>query len=183
MHGRKVCCAGLLSFPILLGYLLMAQAMPVQCRGPSSAVRSPDGQHTLLWKASACALWITDARGSHRQLLLRPIEAPSIGWSPDSRAFFVNDHISSDFESSYVFSIATIPQKLDLHAAVRHYLEPNERRGNAHVYAHALSWIDNEHILLRVSGHSDRPPAREFVNCYIADTHGGVAVAENNDCR
>lgn len=160
----------------------------------ASQVKSPDGQHTISWSVSACSgdgccgpgnrfacsgqLVFAD---SSERVILRPIIPPAVGWSPDSKWFFVNDRQGSSFATSYLFAIDRIPRRADLFDLVSRQLTPSERSG--HVYVSSLRWLNPNEILVRVYGHTDEAPVREFVNCFVVEIHGNVTKAEAERCR
>jgi hypothetical protein len=159
---------------------LAAQERPFQFSQRSNALHSPDGSHTLTWHSGNGSLSLS-SEGAGHTLLLRLLTAPAASWSSDSHAFFVDAPESSDFATTFVFTISNGRTKIDLYRATSRYLASKERRGEAHIYVRGLKWVDPAHVLFEVSGHSDSPPAAEFKRCYVADVFG--AVAPSHECR
>jgi len=82
-------------------------------------------------------------------------------WSPDSAAFFVNDHIASDETDSALY-IAHPFKRIDVDDAIRQFDPAAAPYFRGHRYFYALRWLDNRTVLVRLCGHSDNAPFVQF---------------------
>ncbi len=103
-----------------------------------------------------------ESASSHRK---RPIAfygyAGNAVWSPDSAAFFVNDHIASDETNSALY--AAVPfRKIDVAEAIRRSDPAAVRYFQGHRYFIAQRWLDNRAALVQFCGHTDEAPVVEF---------------------
>jgi hypothetical protein len=85
-------------------------------------------------------------------------------WSPDSSAYFVNDHIASDITDSalYFLDPPNPPRRIDVDQAIRVSDPEAVRYFQGHRYFIARRWLDNQLAQVQFCGHSDAAPAVEF---------------------
>ena len=140
---------------------------------------SLDGEHTLYGvpfqdgKNDGPQLWIEDNSTGTRKLLLTLGGSVQAFWSPDGKAFSVNDHWASDRESAYIYTTETLKRQNvgeDILAA-----DPESRHfTNAHAYLHVERWDGPAHVFVRFHGHTDEPPVRCFEFQYRVSGTGVV---------
>lgn len=112
-----------------------------------------------------------DDRTPHHEILLRNTNDNSstklmsynrsIGvlWSPNSKAFFVNDHGGSDYTDCLVFVLNGGIKKTGLKDLLRQQHGANRSVfGNHHVYVEGTRWKDEHTIRLKVHGYGDVDP-------------------------
>lgn len=181
MCNRVTASTILLALLVILPLALVAQSRVTDFECDSASLNSPDGNHVLIWQATpqGCdgphTLLLSHANDGRKQVLLKADAPPSVSWSPDSKHFFVVDHRSSDFASTYIFSLSgnrADPFMRMEQAPPDSFAFDHLKAG--HVYLIGLRWINGEQILMKLSGHFDRPPATSFKACYLADTRGSV---------
>jgi hypothetical protein len=140
---------------------------------------SPDGAHTLYGvefqdgKNDGPQLWIRDNSTGASKLLLTFGGTMQAFWSPDGKAFSVNDHWASDRESAYIYDTETLKRQNvgeDILAAdteSRHFT-------NAHAYFQVERWDGPAHVFVRFQGHTDEAPVRCFEFQYRVSRTGVV---------
>ena len=188
MGHRVTANTVMLALVVLLPPALVAQTPLTTFGCDSATLKSPDGRHVLSWQSTpkGCngyhALLLLDANGPHKRVLLHDDVPLAVSWSPDSSHFFVDDHHSSDFDSTYVFSADG--SRVDLFKSMERAPDRFARGLHAgHVYLIGLHWIDSDHILIELTGHFDQPPATQFKACYVADVLGGVTRLQAQETR
>ena len=140
---------------------------------------SPDGAHTLYGvefqdgKNDGPQLWIRDSSTGASKLLLTLGGTMQAFWSPDGKAFSVNDHWTSDRESAYMYDTETLKRQNvgeDILAA-----DPESRHfANAHAYFQIERWDGPAHAFVRFQGHTDEAPVRCFEFQYRVSRTGVV---------
>ena len=140
---------------------------------------SPDGAHTLYGvefqdgKNDGPQLWIRDSSTGASKLLLTLGGTMQAFWSPDGKAFSVNDHWASDRESAYIYDTETLKRQNvgeDILAAdteSRHFT-------SAHAYFQVERWDGPAHVFVRFQGHTDEAPVRCFEFQYRVSRTGVV---------
>src|ERR1051326_185640 len=177
--------AAFLSAIAVQGALMTAsvqQGSPAEVTLPYGRVQplpSPDGAHTLYGepfqdgKNNGPQLWITDNSTGARQLLLTLGGTMQAFWSPDSKAFAVNDRWASDSENAYIYDTETLKRQNvgeDILAA-----DPESRHfTNAHAYFHVERWDGPAHVIVRFNGHTDEAPVQCFELQYRVSRTGVV---------
>lgn len=78
-------------------------------------------------------------------------------WSPDSAAFFINNHSASDQTDASLY-LADSPQRIDVKEAIFRSDPSTAHYRFAHRYFSALKWLDDRTALVRLCGHTDAPP-------------------------
>ncbi len=140
---------------------------------------SSDGALTLYGvefqdgKNDGAQLWIRDNSTGASRLLLTLGGSMQAFWSPDGKAFSVNDHWASDRESAYIYDTETLKRQNvgeDILAA-----DPESRHfTNAHVYFQVERWDGLAHVFVRFQGHTDEAPVRCFEFQYRVSRTGVV---------
>jgi hypothetical protein len=140
---------------------------------PANASRSlpaPDGHGMLLAANGVLAL----SEGKSRRDLLQYSRTLTLGWSPDSKHFFVNDEASSDRTDLYVYDRRTGPKRALRSVILR--ADPELRRfahAGSHMYISANRWIDAQTLDVEVSGHTDSP-VQDFDRKFRVNIDGKV---------
>lgn len=189
MRHRVTANTVMLALLVALPPTVVAQTPLTTFGCDPATLKSPDGKHVLIWQSTpkGCngyhALLLSDANGGREQVLLQYDVPLTVSWSPDSNHFFVDDHRSSDFDSTYVFSADG--SRVDLFKSIEN--APDQfARGHlhaGHVYLIGLRWMDSGHILIELTGHFDQPPATQFKACYVADVLGDVTRLQAQETR
>ena len=85
----------------------------------------------------------------------------TVGWSPDSQAFFLNDGLGSNVEEAYIFWIGK-NQPLLLDDLILHS-DSEARTLNAdHTYFHVYRWQNAHTVDVEYCGHTSDVPPRQF---------------------
>jgi hypothetical protein len=128
--------------------------------GPANRLVSPDGTHALFGNDQTVELFLEDTRTHQRvEVVKATIQTLTLGWSPDSAAFIVNDRAASDVEFAYTYD-ATKLDRLDLRSRIL-AADPEATRfvpgeGTApHSYFHALRWLNSKQVEVQLHGHTD----------------------------
>ncbi len=94
-------------------------------------------------------------------------------WSPDGKAFSVNDHWASDHESAYIYDTETLKRQNvgeEILAA-----DPESRHfTNSHAYFQVERWDGPAHVFVRFQGHTDEAPVQCFEFQYRVSRTGMV---------
>lgn len=178
MRRREYTHDGMRVAPLALVALvaMVASAQEIDLPwGPVKRVASPDGA-LMLYANSTLKnpqLWIEDVH-THRRTKLFDIGGTlNAAWSPDGRAFYVNDHWASDREASFIYDAVAL-QRLDIAACIQ-TADPRARGfASGHTYYHIERWIGTQHVAVRFSGHTDTPPVRLFELRYAVSRAGAV---------
>jgi len=131
------------------------------------------GVESLDNKTAGSQLWIRDNSTGESRLLLTLGGTMQSFWSPDGKAFSVNDHWASDRESAYIYDTETLKRQNvgeDILAAdteSRHFT-------NAHAYFQVERWDGPAHVFVRFQGHTDEAPVRCFEFQYRVSRTGVV---------
>jgi hypothetical protein len=130
-------------------------------------IPSPDGRWTLA--ASRCSLKQCDDRTlsledtkTGRQLFVEEYNRDlAVGWSPDSRAFFLNDAwMSNEEHASIYWPGAWTPLVLDEYILRS---DRKARRLNAdHTYFRVRRWVDARTLIVEYCGHNSIYPSKQF---------------------
>jgi len=177
---------------LLVGLVMLGAAGAVSRTGAQAAVYlswrdkpdhkavSPDGAYALYSSGdSPAAVWIEELHTQkRREVLISPTGTVSVAWSPDSRAFFVNDHVASNVDRAYVYDAQTL-SRLDLAALVVGG-DPGAQRFTApfvleapkfapgvrvadHSHLVADRWLDADHVDVVLAGHTDSTGTPEHI--------------------
>jgi len=147
--------------------------------GKNDRLPSPDGRYALFGRAlnetksGAPELWIEEPSLSKRVRLLELGGTARAAWSPDRTAFYVNDRWPSDAERSYLYDAASL-DRTDLGKVILASDERAARLATGHTYIGVEQWKDSHTVLVRLHGHTDKPPVVCFDLRYEVDRNGSV---------
>jgi len=121
---------------------------------------SPDGRQALFAKPGESRLWIENLRThEERKVFDATVQTLTVDWAPDSAAFIANDREASDREFAWIYDVRTL-DRLDLEGRIA-ATDPQALRfvptadTAPHSYAHAIRWLDAQHVEVRLHGHTD----------------------------
>lgn len=152
-----------------------ARGQDVSFPGAHSESRSPNGRfvvrnfdsdvanpaHTLILVGNQSSLDIT---------IYHYGRGVDILWSPDSKAFIVNDHEGSNVAHPVLFTEPWSTNYVDLRAKLIRFLHSKNADehllGNHHVYITAQRWLSNKDILCKATGYGDVDP-KGFTRDYV----------------
>jgi hypothetical protein len=131
-------------------------------------IPSPDGRWQLI--ASPCSAKHCDARTlaledrrTGRQVFIKNQynRDLGVGWSPDSKAFFLNDAFASNVEDAYIYRPGqATPVELD------DILLASDRRARSidadHTYFQVRRWLTPHSVLAEYCGHTSNYPSVQF---------------------
>jgi hypothetical protein len=125
-------------------------------RSRTVRVPSPDGRWMLVASPFSPdhgnTLTLEDRRTGAKTVVKRYDRSIGVGWSPDSRAFFLNDAYGSNVEDAYVYwPGAAEPWQLD------DILLKNDAKARAiaadHTYFQVRRWLNAKTVLVEYCGH------------------------------
>ena len=123
----------------------------------------PPGKETCSAGTNGLSLTLVNRQTHKWRLVSRTDTPPLVSWAPDSKGFFLVEHISSDRDDSYAYNVDT-ERRVDLGSlisgrdmTVKHY-----QRLGSHLYFRAERWRDPKAIEVEVTGHTDSLPVKEF---------------------
>ena len=145
---------------------------------PKNQTASPDNQWTVLSTEPDAKIWILDNSTGRRRFLLDCQASISVGWAPDSKSFFINNHEVSNFTDAIFYNARTLKA-----TNIGKLLEASDPRliryrKAGHHYVYVQRWISPHQALVRVSGHFDDPPAESFEFHYRVGLDGKVSRME-----
>jgi hypothetical protein len=135
--------------------------------GASRSLPAPDG--VLVASNGVLAL----SQGTSRKDLLQYSRTLKLGWSPDSKRFFVDDETSSDRTDLYVYHRRTGSRRVLRSVMLRDLELRRFARVGSHMYINANRWIDAQTLEVEVSGYTDSP-VQEFDRKFRVDIDGRV---------
>jgi hypothetical protein len=147
---------------------------------------SPNGRWALVTESNGCAcneshsdrrcvpeLYLKDRQGDRKQLAGQYAFGGTAAWSPDSSAFFVNDHLTSDRDEAYLYETQPLV-KTDLRKALLKADPSIARFMDAHRYVLAKRWLDNHTVLVEFCGHTDQAPVVQFDDLFHVGLDGSA---------
>jgi hypothetical protein len=146
--------------------LTLAQAPQPKLDLPfGSVVRlaSPDASKTLFLVPyqsgvnNEAQLWVEDTRTHRRQMLMNIARTLSAAWNADGSAFYVQDNESSDDSFSYIYDANTL-QRLNLAERILASDPGAGRLTEGHFYFDVDRWQGLGQVIVRLHGHTDKPP-------------------------
>jgi hypothetical protein len=147
--------------------------------GLTNKLPSPDGSYVLYGVPherginNGPELWLEDIRRGNRKMLHSIGGTLRAAWSPDSTAFYVDDHLASDSTRSYIYEFPG-PRRLDIaDQIIKADIEAN-RIAKGHVYFEIEAWDANEAVRVYLHGHTDEPPIGCFDFRYVVSRLGDV---------
>ncbi len=97
-----------------------------------------------------------------------------VGWSPNSRLFFVNDNFGSNGASAYVYDPLTLKETDLAELILAKYHDADDYVGAGHSYLRVKRWMNSHQLTVTLNGHfDDPPPARGFAMAYRVDVRTG----------
>jgi len=146
---------------------------------PAFSSKSPDGKWELICKTPA------NGEADARQVLLlkriqggvfelRRIEGNGCFalWSPDSSRIAVTDRWASDRSDVLIYSVARPRSERSLAKLFPRTVIPREEL-SGHCYFEAVKWLTGRRLQIRISGHRDEYPAKNFEYDFIFDIASG----------
>jgi hypothetical protein len=130
-------------------------------RDTEQRLPSPDGSRVLYGvpyqkSGSVPQLWIEDTRTHRRTKLFDIASTLSAAWSADGAKFYVNDHLASDSELSYIYDAATL-QRIDLAARIQAEDPRSRPFANDHAYFEIRGWEGKQNVAVSFFGHTTGP--------------------------
>lgn len=125
---------------------------------------SPSGRFTIVnidseFASPNHALLLWDTRTQSVQKLFPYDRSVEVAWSPRGTSLFLNDHGGSDYTNCHVFSFdndGSNRKAFNVTEQLKKATKENKGIfGNHHIYIEAVSWIDEQKILIRASGYGD----------------------------
>jgi hypothetical protein len=128
-------------------------------------IPSPDGRWTLIASpfspSAESTLTLEDMRTGQKSLVRRIDRDMGVAWSPDSKAFYLNDAYGSNVESAYIYSLgASTPLRLD-----DFILNNGAKAGDTNAddaYFQVIRWIDPSRIQVEFCGHDSSRADHHF---------------------
>jgi len=141
----------------------------------TETVESPDGAWALIAAPISERTIILENRSDHKQTLIKEYSrSAQMGWSPDSRAFFVNDAFVSNLEDAFIYWIGT-GEPLSLNKAIRASDKEADAFPADHAYFQVGRWLNAHKVLVEYCGHGGENPARQFDFIYAVSLEGPQA--------
>ena len=162
--------------------------------GPIKRLASPDGSRVLYGAGTSSSgrpteLWLEDSRSGQRQKILDVARTLSAGWSPDGSFFFVQDDLGSNITEAYLYEAANL-KRLDIAQSISAFDPAAKRFAAGHAYFNVRRWLDGQHLLIVLSGHTDSPPVECFDlryrvgrDCTVAKLSQLVASIDDPACN
>jgi hypothetical protein len=114
-----------------------------------------------------------DSQSQTHKLLLNVDRTAYAEWSPDGRYFYIQDNAGSNLALTYIYKTENL-KKLDAESLI-FATDPEAKKLQAgHIYFNADRWMDNEHLLIRYTGHTDEAPVTCFDLRYQVSPTGDV---------
>lgn len=136
---------------------------------------SPNGSWSVYGTLKpSLGVWIVNNQSHQRRFLLDCPDTISVGWSPDSQHFFVNDNWASDETYAFVYDPVSL-KRVDLSnllaTAVPNF---NTFLDDSHHYLTVERWVNSEQMLVEFRGHFDHYPASPWNRWYQVSLSGTV---------
>lgn len=147
--------------------------------GPTPRLASPDGSRVLygipyrIGVNDGTQLWIEDTRTRQRRMLIQIEDTLSAAWSPDGKAFSVNDHTASDTTRAYIYDADTLG-RLNVADSILKADRDAEPYAQGHAYFDIERWDGPQWVLVHFHGHTDQPPVVCFDFRYRVSRTGTV---------
>jgi len=135
-------------------------------------IPSPDGRWMLIASPYSedrgRTVTLEDKTTRANMLVKRYDRSLSVGWSPDSRAFFLNDAYGSDGEDAYIYWPG-VSQPLKLNDPILRADAQAAGIPADHAYFQIRRWLGAKSVLVEYCGHGSEAPARQFDFLYHVD--------------
>jgi hypothetical protein len=146
--------------------------------GPVDRLPSPGGAQVLFGVPyqsginTGPQLWIENKRTHLRRMLLNIPGTLSARWSPDGRAFSIEEG-PSDSAQAWIYDAATL-RRMDLGRRILNFDPQAKPFASGHAYFDPERWDDADHVIVRFHGHTDQPPILRFDFRYRVSRAGSV---------
>ncbi len=167
-----------LSMPVFAGNSSSGAKYPAKVSLPQRktvSIPSPNGRWNLVAtpvrSESDRQLFLVNRSSGERSLIKTYQRDLTVGWGPDSHAFFLNDGLGSNIEEAYIHWISK-DQPLLLDDLILRS-DPEARALNAdHTYFHVYRWRNAHSVDVEYCGHTSETPVRQFYFLYRVDLSG-----------
>ena len=140
--------------------------------GKTVHIPSPNGRWTLIASPDSenqeRTVALEDKITGATTLVKRYDRSLSVGWNPDSRAFFLNDAYGSDGEDAYIYWPGKT-EPLQLNAPILRADAQAAGIPADHAYFKVRRWLGAKSVLVEYCGHGSEAPARQFDFLYHVD--------------
>jgi hypothetical protein len=144
----------------------------------TESIPSPDGNWVLIASPLAERTILLENRTEkHRTLVKAYNRSLQVGWSPDSKAFFVNDAYGSNLEDAFVYWVDSKEPLLLNDLVLNHDREASAISAD-HAYFRVRRWINAKNLQLEYCGHNGEAPGQQFdfiYNVALEGSHGNNA--------
>ena len=158
-----------------------ANAQKISFPGPSSKIKSPNGEYTIRntddqKQEPAHRLTLVDEKNGTIVKVYSYGRHVDVLWSPDSRAFVVNDYEGSDSCHPILFAPPWSAATIDLRGKLITYLrargEAQIAEKNDHVYFTVQRWLTDKEMICKITGYGDASP-KGFTKYYVYNLGSG----------
>ena len=171
----------------LLSATIAARVSPqnISFPGIRSESKSPDGRFVIKnfdseTEDPAHTLTLLDHRTGTEIKIYRYGRHVDVLWSPNSKAFVINDYEGSNISHPVLFTEPWTLARVDLREKLIDFLRArNEAKsvlGNDHVYITAERWLNSDKLLCKVTGYGAANP-KGFTKRYVYEIGVGFRVA------
>lgn len=145
------------------------------------SIPSPDGHWALIASPIAKRTIVLENRLTDSRSLIKAYDRSlKVGWSPDSRAFYLNDAYGSNLEDAFVYWVDSKDALL-----LNDVILSQDKEAKAvladHSYFHVLRWQSADLLLVEYCGHGgDYEDGKQFDLLYdveLRGLHGSGAIA------
>ena len=152
-------------------------------------ISSPDHRWTLVssanpqfcstWKAKGDdaelvrRLYLADERVRRKRLVLEYNSNGNAGWTKDSSAFFINNHVASNVDEAYLYRADSM-KKINLAKVILESDPHVAKFADGHLYVIARKWLADDAALVQLCGHTDQFPVMQFDFRYRVILNGHV---------
>jgi hypothetical protein len=163
--STSVICVAIVSSAVALGGLA-TKCAETQLPGKRMIrVPSPDGHWVLisspLMPSGDGTLSIEESKTGQHTVVKHFERSLGVGWSPDSKAYFLNDQEGSNITEAYVYwPEKADPLRLD-DLILKHDTEANAIRAD-HTYFRIRRWYNTQTLLVEYCGYSSESPTVQF---------------------
>jgi len=168
MRKPLLTIASLLVFASTLGAASVRTRSPFHGSGPARhtvRVPSPDGRWLLVispFQLNAESTLTLIDRGNGQSTVIQKVDRDiDVDWSPDSRAFALNDAYGSNVASAYVHRPGEAAP-LNLNDVILKAGVPAYAASADHAYFQAVRWISPRTLLAEYCGHNSTLPDHHF---------------------
>jgi len=178
--GRKIrTMGGNRLLAVTVGAVVLAVLVPATSEGATKPVSFPSKRTEAVSPGHRFAivnvdsdtephhmLFLADRQRKTRRKLLEYARQVEVLWNPDSFTFAVTDYAGSNVADCLVFSVTDDGEPRNvadaLWGTITNPKEQASLRDSSHIYWTAVRWKSPHSLLVKVWGHTDVPPARNF---------------------